>query len=89
MAHIQFSQKSFFQITDIMHHWRALSIGLADEQSKLIIILVPRSNCTLMCDDSILIIYMHRWPFSKKPSRYKFSNSPAQLEKCSIKRVIM
>ena len=33
-----------------------------------------------MCNDSILIIYMHRWPFCKKPSRYKFSNSPAQLE---------
>ena len=35
MAHLQFSQKSFFQKTDIMHHWRALSMGLADEQSNV------------------------------------------------------
>ena len=36
MAHLQFSQKSFFQKTDIMHHWRALSMGLEDEQSNVL-----------------------------------------------------
>ena len=37
MAHLQFSQKSFFQKTDIMHHWWALSMGLADEQSNVVL----------------------------------------------------
>ena len=37
MAHLQFSQNSFFQKTDIMHYWRALSMGLANKQSNVIL----------------------------------------------------
>ena len=41
MAHLQFSQKSFFQKNDIMHHWRALSMGLVNEQSNVILLVLP------------------------------------------------
>ena len=37
MAHLQFSQNSFFQKTDIMHYWRALSMCLANKQSNVIL----------------------------------------------------
>ena len=41
MAHLQFSQNPFFQKTDIMHHWRALSMGLASYQSDVILLVLP------------------------------------------------
>ena len=40
MAHLQFSQNSFFQKTDIMHYWRALSMGLANKQSNVILLFL-------------------------------------------------
>ena len=40
MAHLQFSQNPFFQKTDIMHHWRALSMGLANIQSNVILLFL-------------------------------------------------
>ena len=40
MAHLQFSQNSFFQKNDIMHYWRALSMGLANKQSKVILLFL-------------------------------------------------
>ena len=40
MAHLQFSQNSFFQKTDIMHYWRALSMGLANKQKQSNVILL-------------------------------------------------
>ena len=39
-GHLQFSQNSFFQKTDIMHYWRALSMGLANKQSKVILLFI-------------------------------------------------
>ena len=39
-AHLQFSQNSFFQKTDIMHYWRALSMGLANKQSSVILLFL-------------------------------------------------
>ena len=41
MAHLQFSQNSFFQKTDIMHYRRALSMGLANKQSNVILLFLP------------------------------------------------
>ena len=41
MAHLQFSQNLFFQKTDIMHHWRVLSMGLASNQSNVIMLVLP------------------------------------------------
>ena len=41
MAHLQFSQNSFFQKTDIMHHWRALRMGLVNKQSNVILLVLP------------------------------------------------
>ena len=41
MAHLQFSQNSFFQKTDIMHYWRALSTCLANMQSNVILLVLP------------------------------------------------
>ena len=41
MANLQFSQNSFFQKTDIMHHWRVLSMGLASYQSNVIMLVLP------------------------------------------------
>ena len=40
LAHLQFSQNSFFQKTDIMHYWRALSMGLANKQSNVILLFL-------------------------------------------------
>ena len=41
MAHLQFSRNIFFQKTDIMHHWRALNMGLANNQSNVILLVLP------------------------------------------------
>ena len=41
MAHLQFSQNSFFQKTDIMHYWRALSMGLVNKQSNVLLLVLP------------------------------------------------
>ena len=41
MAHLQFSENLFFQKTDIMHHWRVLSMGLASYQSNVIKLVLP------------------------------------------------
>ena len=41
MAHLQFSQNLFFQKIDIMHHWRALGMGLVNKQSNFILLVLP------------------------------------------------
>ena len=41
MAHLQFSQNHFFQKIDIMHHWRALGMGLVNKQSNVILLVLP------------------------------------------------
>ena len=41
MAHLQFSQNLFFQKIDIMHHWRALGMGLVNKQSNVILLVLP------------------------------------------------
>ena len=40
MAHLQFSQNSSFQKTDVMHKWRALGMGLANKQSNVILLFL-------------------------------------------------
>ena len=41
MAHLQFSQNLFYQKIDIMHHWRALGMGLVNKQSYVILLALP------------------------------------------------